>query len=66
MKKVGTIIILCGWTLLSIAQSYTSYFTGNSNDMVSQPLGGVCLMGGASENENAMRWFAERAAGGMY
>lgn len=46
------------------AQSYTSYFTGNSTDVAAAPTGGVCLMGGASEDDNAMRWFLERANGG--
>lgn len=46
------------------AQSYTSYFTGNSNNVNTNPTGGICLMGGASENDNAMRWFLQRAAGG--
>lgn len=46
------------------AQSYTSYFTGNANDVNTQPTGGICIMGGATENDNAMRWFLQRAAGG--
>ncbi len=47
-----------------IAQDYTSYFTGNSNDIVTSPTGGICLMGGASEYDDAMRWFLNRADGG--
>lgn len=46
------------------AQSYTSYFTGNTEDVTPQAIGGVCLMGGATENDNAMRWFLQRASGG--
>lgn len=46
------------------AQNSTSFFTGNQQDIQSQPQGGICLMGGASENDNAMRWFLERADGG--
>jgi cyanophycinase-like exopeptidase len=44
--------------------NYTSYFTGNVNDTTSIPLGGVCLMGGATEDDNAMKWFLQRANGG--
>lgn len=65
MKKIYTILfffIFLHSSLLS--QNYTSYFTGNSNDTVTTPLGGICLMGGATENDNAMRWFLERASGG--
>lgn len=46
------------------AQSYTSFFTGNSNDVSTNPTFGICLMGGASENDNAMQWFLNLADGG--
>lgn len=46
------------------AQSYTSYFTGNSTDLITTPLGGTCMMGGASEHDEAMKWFLQRANGG--
>ncbi len=46
------------------AQTYTSYRTGNAVSISTEPLGGVCLMGGATENDNAMRWFLDRASGG--
>ncbi len=46
------------------SQSYTSYFTGNSVDLVSSPTGGVCMMGGATEHDEAMKWFLQRANGG--
>ncbi len=51
-------------TNVSIAQTYTSYFTGDTSDVVTAPLSGTVLMGGATENDNAMRWFLERADGG--
>lgn len=46
------------------AQNYTTYFTGNATDLIAQPAGGVCLMGGATEDDNAMTWFLEQANGG--
>ncbi len=46
------------------AQSYTAWHTGSTTDAVTQPQGGVCLMGGATEHDEAMRWFLQRAAGG--
>lgn len=49
---------------LSAAQSYTSYFTGNTTDVVSNPIGGLCMMGGATESDPAMVWFLQRANGG--
>lgn len=45
-------------------QTYTSYFTGNSTNIVVNALGGVCLMGGAGEHDEAMRWFLQQANGG--
>ncbi len=64
MKKA---ILLASAFLLNdglIAQNYTSYFTGNMQDVTTQALGGICLMGGASEDDNAMKWFLEKANGG--
>ncbi len=46
------------------AQSYTSWFTGNTVDATVAPLGGTCMMGGASEFDPAMQWFLDRANGG--
>ena len=45
-------------------QNYTSYFTGSTNNISTSPLGGICLMGGSTEDDNAMRWFLEQANGG--
>jgi cyanophycinase-like exopeptidase len=52
------------FSFTGLAQNYTSYFTGNPVDVVTQPAGGVCLMGGATEDDNAMTWFLEQANGG--
>ena len=46
------------------SQDYVSWRVGNSNGLAVQPSGGVCLMGGATENDDAMRWFLQRANGG--
>ena len=63
MRFLLTMIALCS-TLLAGAQSLTSFRTGPSTDTVTAPRGGVCLMGGATENDAAMRWFLRRADGG--
>ena len=57
-------LFLCLLPAIALGQNYTTFFTGNSTDMVTSPLGGVCLMGGASEDDNAMKWFLQRANGG--
>ena len=47
------------------SQSYTSYFSGNPKDtLVSGLPGGACLMGGASEHDEAMKWFLQQCRGG--
>jgi cyanophycinase-like exopeptidase len=52
------------YTFNCFCQSYTSYFTGNVSDIVTIPSGGVCLMGGSTEDDNAMKWFLQQANGG--
>ncbi|MCB9357557.1 MAG: Type 1 glutamine amidotransferase-like domain-containing protein [Calditrichaeota bacterium] len=49
---------------LGHAQNYTSYVTGSFFDAQRNPAGGVCMMGGATEHDEAMRWFLQRADGG--
>lgn len=44
--------------------SYTDYLTGNPQDTVVQPDFGICLMGGAGESDDGMKWFLEKANGG--
>lgn len=47
-----------------VAQSYTSYITGDSADVDVTPTRGIVLAGGATDNDNAMQWMLERANGG--
>lgn len=68
MKKKTLIISV--FTLLffsfqnAYTQSYTSFFTGNAIDTTPLAAGGICMMGGASEDDEAMKWFLRRANGG--
>jgi cyanophycinase-like exopeptidase len=48
----------------AISQSYTSYMTGDSNDVVVNLNPGFLLAGGGTDNDDAMRWMLERARGG--
>lgn len=63
MKKILFILFLFV-IFTANSQNYTSYFTGNSTNITTNPQGGVCMMGGASEHDEAMRWFLQRANGG--
>ena len=58
------VAFLVGFISTTYSQNYTSYFTGNNIDTTSLTSGGICLMGGASEDDNAMTWFLQQANGG--
>lgn len=62
--KTTLLFLICMISSGLYAQNYQSYFTGSSTDIVTNPAGGVCLMGGATENDEAMKWFLQRANGG--
>ncbi len=59
-----TLCIVLLFSPLAIAQNYTSYSTGSTTDVITNPTGGSVLMGGATESDEAMQWFLERADGG--
>jgi cyanophycinase-like exopeptidase len=58
----GLVFVLI--SLCSNAQNYTSYFTGDTTDADVIPQFGIVLAGGATDSDNAMQWFLERANGG--
>jgi cyanophycinase-like exopeptidase len=62
MKKLLLVSLLLPLSIFS--QGYTSYFTGNSTNITTTPEFGVCLMGGATEHDNAMIWLLQKANGG--
>nr|WP_321224548.1 T9SS type A sorting domain-containing protein [uncultured Psychroserpens sp.] len=62
MRKITFILLLITQSIVS--QNYTEYATGNATDVATNHEFGVCLMGGASENDDAMIWFLEKANGG--
>jgi cyanophycinase-like exopeptidase len=61
-KLLFALALVCSFQVR--AQNYTSYFTGSDVDIVTSPIGGTCLMGGATESDDAMKWFLERCDGG--
>jgi len=63
MKYLPTIILIFV-SLSASTQTYTSYFTGNEENIDVDPEFGICLMGGAGESDAAMIWFLEKANGG--
>ena len=64
LSKIAAFFIVFSMPCMGFGQNYTSYFTGDTTNLVTNPSGGVCLMGGATEDDNAMKWFLNRADGG--
>ena len=64
MSKTSILLAVLLVNFAALSQPYTSYFTGSSMDVIASPEGGVCLMGGATEDDEAMKWFLNRADGG--
>jgi cyanophycinase-like exopeptidase len=62
MKKITVLLFLS--IQFCFAQNYTEYQTGSTTDVTTNQQSGVCLMGGASEQEDAMIWFLNKADGG--
>ena len=63
MKK----IILTFWvllTFLNFAQDFTYFSIGNTSDVAITGTGGVCIMGGGTEDDTAMQWFLNKAQSG--
>ena len=46
------------------AQDFDYYFIGDTNEIAPNTTFGVCLMGGAGEDDNGAEWFLNRANGG--
>lgn len=63
MSKLLLAVFLFQTSILN-AQSYTSYFIGDTSDVQTKTQFGLCLMGGATEEDHAMRWFLQRSGGG--
>lgn len=63
MKHIFISLSICISTSL-YAQSYFSYFTGDTTDVNTDADYGICLMGGSTEDDRAMKWFLEKANGG--
>lgn len=62
MKKITLLFLLS--IQMVFAQNYTEYLTGNATDITTNHKAGICLMGGAGEQDDAMKWFLNQADGG--
>ena len=58
------LLLLLLFPIILFSQGYTSYFTGNTTNITTITTAGTCLMGGATENDNAIKWLLQKANGG--
>ena len=64
MKFSLSILFILTLNLSFSQTAYTSYFIGDVNDVTTVSQYGICLMGGATEDDNAMNWFLNKSGGG--
>jgi cyanophycinase-like exopeptidase len=65
MTKKALLFILILFSKSIYSQiPFTSYFTGDTSNVVKTTQLRVCLMGGATEDNNAMKWFLNGSGGG--
>lgn len=64
MRHLLPLLLLAVLSCNTQGQGYTSYHTGSTEDATTSPTPGICLMGGATEDDNAMVWFLQHASGG--
>ena len=64
MKTLLLFLLLAFGFLLKSQTTYTSYFTGDTNNVIKPTEYRLCLMGGATEDDNAMKWFLNGSGGG--
>lgn len=63
MKKNTLLLLFI--VQLTFSQNYVEYKTGNTDtDVTTNHKAGVCLMGGRSEQDDAMKWFLNQTDGG--
>jgi len=63
MKKITLLMFFL--VQLTFSQNYVEYKTGNTDtDITTNHKSGVCLMGGRSEQDDAMKWFLNQTDGG--
>ncbi|TCN50693.1 T9SS C-terminal target domain-containing protein [Flavobacterium circumlabens] len=48
------------------SQTYTSWITGSNSDVNATTTGGTCLMGGGTDNDDAIKWMIQKSGGGDF
>lgn len=58
------VLLLSSLGRQAYGQSYTSWLVGNSTDVATSHQAGLLLAGGGTDNDEAMKWFLQKAQGG--
>ena len=61
MKHAFYILNILMLSIGCFGQDYDYYFIGDTSDIQVSPQFGICMMGGATENDEGARWFIEKA-----
>ncbi len=64
MKKLRLLTALLICLNIKAQTPYTSFFTGDTSNVNPTTEYRICLMGGATEDDNAMKWFLAGTGGG--
>lgn len=60
--RILSFLLFC--LIISSLCGQTFYYTGNTEDVVTEPSFGVLLAGGGGDNDDGMNWLLEKANGG--
>jgi len=67
IKKNYLNIVLFLFTInFAYSQTYTSWITGSTSDVNTTTTGGTCLMGGGTDNDDAIKWMIQKSGGGDF
>ncbi|MHC0443470.1 GEVED domain-containing protein [Flavobacterium sp. 3-210] len=67
IKKNYLNILLFLFTVnFTYSQTYTSWITGSTSDVNTTTTGGTCLMGGGTDNDDAIKWMIQKSGGGDF
>jgi cyanophycinase-like exopeptidase len=64
MKVILFVLICLVYSSISFGQAYSSAIQGDTSNFIVSPQKKLCLMGGATEDDNAINWWLQGAQGG--
>jgi cyanophycinase-like exopeptidase len=66
LKRSLSIVVLLLMASLAHAASYQYVRIGNKSDIQTKPAGGIAMMGGGDDLDDAFRWLCQKANGGDF